>query len=427
MKVSFPEIPGVLVDVVALLRGLEAESLVSAVKAAVASGSPKSSGEAAVSLHSCGLTLDVPDLLRSLGRQEMLGVVRSVVEPWAAVRNKLVQELQDLVGAPPGAGAEAAGAGGLRLPQIGSSPNVGGSGGTGAGGGGGARRPPKIPGTSSGRSKGGFGRRSASLTHLSVSSSSSSASALPAVHEDRAEVPEGDGGLMKAIRDKDVSAVKLLLARRADVNGCPGGSPLAAAIMQGTPSGVLSALLEARADVHERDDQGRSPAHLWAWNLPKSRAGLNEAQKKLTILAKGRVDLNAQLPASGDAPLHILAKVYSSLSSRVARGSAAAGAAAGGGPEKGEEEDGGAAEAERFLKGARIRIDILVNSGADVNLCNARGQRPVDLVERRFRAGLPSLGGSLGRNAGGEGAEAPVPFNEACKTGLRVSLEPVQE
>lgn len=191
--------------------------------------------------------------------------------------------------------------------------------------------------------------------------------------------------LLHAVRNKDAPGVQALLVARADLEyqGRDVCRPTALAMQQGVPHGVLKLLLEARADVQAVDGQGRSLGHLWSWSLPKSKAGVREAQKKLSLLTRHQADLNAQLPKTGDTPLHILARVFNTLSIR-ASGDAA--------PALGD--DCSAEDAEKYAKSTLLRIQLLATS-AEVAKVNAAGVKPLDLIEQRFwQAMVPSSEGN---------------------------------
>lgn len=187
--------------------------------------------------------------------------------------------------------------------------------------------------------------------------------------------------LLRAVKAKDLPSVQSLIVAGANLeHAAPDGSrPSAFAMLQGTPAGVLRTLLHAHADVHALDGQGRSLVHLWGWSLPKSRPGMKEAQKKLSMLVSAKADLDAQLPVTGDTTLHILAKVFNTLSVRASGGSL---------PGCEELALGDAREAEKFAKATQFRLDLLANSGACTSAKNSAGRRPLDLVERRFRSTL---------------------------------------
>jgi len=126
--------------------------------------------------------------------------------------------------------------------------------------------------------------------------------------------------------------------------------------------------------------------------------------------------LNAQIPDSGDTPLHILAKVFGTLCARAAGGSGPA------------EAGGEQAQAEKFQKGTKFRIDLLVSSGAEVGARNNRGQRPLDLVGRQYRAALGSLGGEPDAGAAGGGAEKLAPLGGSpSKATAKANLEIPQD
>lgn len=349
-----PELPGFRVDVAAMLRGLGSEDLVLAVKAAVRPRLKAPARGGGPCVRGRGVVVDVPELLRSLPRRELLVAVRAAVEPWPAVKQQLVQELMEIAGASDSGSPQdraASPESGVRLPQLVGS---------------GSSRPPRLP------SKSGFSR---------------SAPLLPALGGRGQTAAERDAVLLgerlaRSVRGKDLPAVQALIVARANIEheDREGNRPAALAMLQGTPHGILKSLLEARADVHTTDGQGRSLAHLWGWSLPKSRPGVREAQKKLGILVRFKADLNTRLPTTGDTTLHVLARVFNTLSVRAA-GDVVPGC-----------EDlalGDCREAEKYAKGTQFRFQLLATSGGDVSVANGAGKLPLDLVERRFRSALP--------------------------------------
>eukprot|EP00931_Biecheleriopsis_adriatica_P085895 TRINITY_DN60669_c0_g1_i1.p1 TRINITY_DN60669_c0_g1~~TRINITY_DN60669_c0_g1_i1.p1 ORF type:complete len:357 (-),score=70.88 TRINITY_DN60669_c0_g1_i1:42-1112(-) len=337
-------LPGVTVDVTVLLSSLTPDVLTSALKAAASS-----QGDA-VTLRSQGVELDVPQLLKSLDEQSLLAAVRSTVKAWPAAQAQPLLAL---------ARAQLEG-GGVKLPRISDS----------AGG-----KPPS------------------GLTKASTWGH------LPSVRV---------GGLVDAIHEKNVLKVRELLASRADVEQADskGVKPIILAMSQNSPSGILQGLLEAKADIAARDAQGRTLAHLWSWNLPKSKAALREEQQKLKLLASHNVDLNAHLPVTGDTPVHILARVFNTLAQR-ARDSCSGGAC----PPQID-----SIEAEKFLNNTELRIQHLAAAGASVSSRNSAGQVPLELVETAFWQSLPVLGGSSAAVAAAGSAKTasfPIPESRA--------------
>eukprot|EP00928_Gymnodinium_smaydae_P072155 TRINITY_DN5556_c0_g1_i1.p1 TRINITY_DN5556_c0_g1~~TRINITY_DN5556_c0_g1_i1.p1 ORF type:complete len:479 (+),score=133.89 TRINITY_DN5556_c0_g1_i1:264-1700(+) len=409
-------LPGVSVDVARLLRGLGPTLMVTAVKLAVAAdGEGGSAGAAAadasasskVALRSRGLVVDVPQLLRSLERRQLLAVVRSVVDPWPEAKMQLVQELLHLVrGGSSSSSAAGAAASGGSAGSPASSAGGGPAGGEGDGepsvaasprpcsaeamessasvarlpqlttpGASGAPGKPRRP-AGSDSATGALGRRSAATGAAALVNSAS----LPNLRSQATSAAADDDSgerLRAAVRRKDLAAVQTLIASRASVDapGTDGLRPLALAMLQGTPPGILEALLLARASPHTRDfGQGRALAHLWAWTLTKSRAGTREAQRKLALLVACRADLDARMPATGDTPLHVLARVFTSVSARATDGTQGQAC----------EELGSTLDAEKFARATQQRIQQLLASRADLSARNGAGKRPLDLVDRRF-------------------------------------------
>lgn len=165
-------------------------------------------------------------------------------------------------------------------------------------------------------------------------------------------------------------------------------SDLVYAMRQDVHHHELKRLLELGGDVHVRDSKGRTLVHLWSWNLPKSRNGIGEAKKKLDLLVRFHADLDARLPKTGETPLHILARVFNTLSARAeAEGGTRAAAAEVRHPEVFKDSK----DAEKFIRGVCYRIQLLVHFGANPCELNQAGRTPLELVAQRFRAALPPL------------------------------------
>jgi len=256
---QWPGLPGVTIDVAALLESLTPSVLTSALKAA------GSGDNVAVTLQAPGLVLVLPDVLRALDQQTLLAAVRHAVESWPSSTASVALELAQKMS------TSLAKASSLKLPQIGSS----------------LGKPPRLP---PGLSK--------------------SVGSLPTV-------PEGEW-LLQAVQDKNLAKVQELLALRVDVETCDsrGIRPISLAMAQGVPSGILKSLLDSKANTMVRDNQNRALVHLWSWNLPRSKTSSREEQKKLALLAAHRVDLNSFLPVTGDTAMHVLARVFNSLHKR---------------------------------------------------------------------------------------------------------------
>jgi len=380
-------VPGITIDVPALLRGLGTSGLIYAAKLVLDSRSgaaEASRGTAAlpICIKSRGLTVDVVELLYSLEQEELLAAVQAAVEPYPALQKwRVVQELGDLVPTPAtgirssSVGSTAIGSSSVgstatklpatKLPVIGHdgdrhcvepAPNSG-------------RKPPRLPGTTSG-GRGAIGTQS-----------TPSLPTIPRQGETASTATERDARLLserlrRAIRSKDLPSTQALLAARADMEqrDRDGSNATSLAMLQGTPHNILKVLLEARAQVHEIDSQGRSLGHLWAWSLPKTKSGVREAQKKLTLLVKSKANLNTKLPVTGDSPLHILARVFNTLSKRAADGQAP----------PGDEETGNQKDTEAFASCTLSRMQLISASGASISALNGEGKRPINLISPRF-------------------------------------------
>lgn len=374
-------VPGISINVPLLLRGLGSQGLVNAVKAALCTGGRDSDAEA-LCLKARGLTLDVVEFLHGMERQELLLAVQAAVEAFpVSQKAKVMQELHSMLdGTAPYASEEgsevnchnegAALDAGTRLPAICPDGDRRSAEPLGAA----YRKPPRLPGTmAAGRGMG------VSFSTPSLPSVSRQGDMMTASDRDARLL--GDR-LRRAIHSKDLPAVQALLAAHADMEqqDRAGSSATSLAMLQGTPHGILRALLGARANVDAIDGQGRSLAHLWAWTLPKTSRGVKEAQKKLALLVQSRANLDAQLPVTGDAPLHILAKLYNSLSARACDGT----------PDGGD-EIGGQKEAEQFATCTQSRIQMVVGAGASTSARNGEGKKPLSLIEPRFQRQLLAL------------------------------------
>jgi len=112
---------------------------------------------------------------------------------------------------------------------------------------------------------------------------------------------------------------------------------------------------------------------------------MREAQKKLMLLVKSRADLDAKLPVTGDTPLHILARVFNTLSVRASGSKPAV--------------DGlcGPREAEQFASCTQSRMQLLISFGASTISENCEAKTPLSLVSPKFQhllmpaAGLESI------------------------------------
>mmetsp|Transcript_87091 Transcript_87091/g.154089 ORF Transcript_87091/g.154089 Transcript_87091/m.154089 type:complete len:375 (+) Transcript_87091:25-1149(+) len=348
---QWPGLPGVTIDVAALLESLSPSSLTSALKAAGASAGETET----VTLKAPGLVVSVPDVLRALDKQTLLAAVQHAVKSWPS---SIGQATLELAQNRPLATTSVSS---LKLPQIGqSSP----------------KKPPRLPNSEHGLSK--------------------STGSLPA------RPPEGEL-LLQAIRDKNLPKVQELLASRVDVETCDsnGVRPISLAMGQGVPSGILKCLLDSKANTKVQDHQNRALIHLWSWNLPRSKTSAKEEQKKLALLAAHKVDLNATLPVTGDTAMHILARVFNTLRKRAEDETSS-------GPCPPQINS---IEAERFSKNTELRLQLLANAGASVSIHNATGQVPLELVDTQFWPLVPVLGGSTAAAAaaGGKSASYPIP------------------
>lgn len=315
--------PGVSIEVASLLKGLGRRELVSAVRGVVEANTSRK-----VMVEVPGLRVDVAAVLRNLERRDLLAVVRTAVEPWPDTKQKLLQELHEFLL------SRGVTSNYVRLPQI------------------------------------------ASTGQLSRS-----------VPEDMGRL-ESTGGanvvlserLLKAVRNKDVAGVRSLIAAKADVDRMSSvdqSIPSALAMLQRTPPVILKILLDAKADVERRDNQGRTPAHLWSWALPKSNAGMREAQEKLALLLNYGADINARMSDTGDTPFHVLCQVFQSLRDKVDTCT--------------EKEDH---DAQRFARGARFRVGLLLAAGANRDAANKAGRKPLENVDPRYRQEIIDLQGT---------------------------------
>lgn len=377
-------VPGISIDVPVLLRGLGSPGLICAARIALEarSGTPEASRSVTlpICIKSRGLTVDVVELLHSMAPKELLSAVQAAVRPYPSLQKwKVVQDLGEMDGSemPSAPGAE----GGYTGTSASSSPST---------------SPSKLPsiGSDDRRSADPLSPSSSKLPRLPAGpgstkgfNSSHSTPSLPSLArqgETSVAAAERDARqlserLRRVIRNKDIPATQALLVARADMEqrDRDGSNAASLAMLQGTPHSILRVLLEAHANVHAIDGQGRSLAHLWAWTLPKTKLGVREAQKKLLLLVKSKANLNSQLPVTGDTPLHILARVFNTLSARASDGQSP-GAVAG-------DEIGGQKETEQFASCTQSRIQLMIGSGASTSARNGEGKKPLALISPRFQ------------------------------------------
>lgn len=347
---EIPEIPGVSIDVLALLRSLEPATLVAIVQSVIdddAGGRASSSGSG-FRLRARGLTLDVPELLRGAERARLATALRSATQRWpaGAAKRQIVQLIEELRADGGALSRSEASYGSLKLPVIHAVAVH--------------ERPVRVLGNSlrasaSGRVGG---------THRSLAYSSS----LP-------QIPESPTGGFGEEAAGNEHALRL-----GDFAG-----QLTRAMMQDKKHSELKFLLDAKADVDTRDTEGRTLGHLWSWNLPKSRAGMSEARKKLEVLVRFNADLNARLPDTGDTPLHVLARVFNSLIARAEGCNSSTTPAI----------IHSGSDAEKMTRGVHFRIRLLLDSRADPEAINSAGQKPIDLVAERFQPTVPDLCSSV--------------------------------
>lgn len=315
--------PGVSIEVASLLKGLGRRELVNAVRGVVEERSTRK-----VMVEVPGLRVDVAAVLRSLERKELLDAVRTAVEPWPDTKQKLLQELHEFLM------SRGHTSNYVRLPQIETG-----------------HLASTVPEDLS-----------------SVSMKSVDGSGVNVVLSER---------LLRAVRHKDVASVRSLIAAKADVDRSSsvcGTQPSALAMLQKSPPLILKVLLDAKANVERRDNQGRTLAHLWSWALPKSNAGVREAQEKLALLLNYGADINARMQDNGDTPLHVVCQVFQSLRDKV---------------ETCNEVE--IRDAQRFAQGARFRVGLLLAAGANRNATNNGGRKPLENVDPIYRPELLAL------------------------------------
>jgi len=338
--------PGVSIEVTALLKGLGRRELVNAVRGVVEANSSKK-----VMVEVPGLRVDVAAVLRNLERPDLLSVVRTAVEPWPDTKQKLLQELHDFLLSRGHTSSF------VRLPEI---------------------------------SNGQLSRTAPEdMNRLDNSGG------VNVVLSEK---------LVKAVRSKDIAGVRSLIAAKADVDRMSSvdrAHPSALAMLQRTPPVILKVLLDAKADVERRDNQGRTLAHLWSWALPKSNGGMREAQEKLALLLNFGADINARMKSSGETPLHVLCQVFQSLRDKVDTCTEA------------EQRD-----AQRFAQGARFRVGLLLAAGASPDAANKIGSKPFDIVDPRYREELFGL----------QASQHSLASSLSCPDlkGQRIVLEPAE-
>jgi hypothetical protein len=312
--------PGVSIEVSALLKGLGRRELVNAVRGVVEANTNRK-----VMVEVPGLRVDVAAVLRNLERRDLLAVVRTAVEPWPDTKEKLLQELHEFLL------SRGVTSSYVHLPKIASTGQL-------------AQTAPED------------------MNRLE------STGGANVVLSER---------LLRAVRNKDVVSVRSLITAKADVDRMSSvdhSTPLGLAMLQRTPPVILKVLIDAKADVERRDPNGRTPAHLWSWALPKSNAGMREAQEKLALLLNAGAEINARITDTGDTPLHVLCQVFQSLREKVDTCT--------------EEEQ---RDAQRFARGARFRVGLLLAAGANRDAANFSGRKPLENVDPRHRQELIEL------------------------------------
>jgi len=379
---EFADLPGITIDVPILLQALGKATALNVVRSLVAETHVEPSGDTPrlVFTKARGISIDVVELLQSLENDDLISAVQKGFDVWKDVKSQVLQDVYNFVEFRPCSTSTTTDGSVLtnesifcisvtsprdqgKLPSISlhrdrhiTDPSLLSL----------SRKPPR-PGKA-----GIAGSRSTPcLPQLPKSGDPSETCA------DRDARQLGER-LLQAVQTKDVSSVQSLLVARANIEqkNKDGSNATTLAMMQGTPYNILRALLEGRANINAIDGQNRSLAHLWAWTLPKTKNGVREAQKKLSLLVNFRADLNSRLPVTGDSPLHILARVYNTLSMRAvdARDGHAR-----------REVDDVLADTERFKKCTQSRILLMTGSGASTSVRNGEGKKPFSLIDPKFR------------------------------------------
>jgi len=405
------ELPGIYVDVAELLRGLGRRETVAAIKHAVmlfrtaACDSVHCSEKArhtaeSIFLRASGMYVNVPELLHSFGFNQLLTAVREFVDAWPDAQQELVCEISSLIGIhdskstdrlpklhtgsatvsksrlkTASGGAETSNV--VELPRLSHASS--------------ASKPPRLPGTKQGGSAASMSSSHSSKTGKVGRGNRATgrcitpemaAATREAVPLKSAETSTGllSDSLRQSVLSKDHQEVKRLLAAsaQAELTDKDGSCALTLAMKQGIPADIVRTLLESRGSVHVRDGRERALVHLWSWNLPKSTAGMREAQDKLELLVHFKADLDAELHPNSDTALHVLAKVFNALSGTATNVSDSANPTA----------VLDAKQAAKFAKATQTRIQLLVKNGASMSICNTSGQTPLDLIEHQFQPQL---------------------------------------
>jgi len=177
--------------------------------------------------------------------------------------------------------------------------------------------------------------------------------------------------LHKAVSDDDdkEEIVKLLIARKANVNACDerGATPLHNAVRWGGSTTISKLLLDAKADVNARDKNGATPLH---------EAG---APAVVKLLLNAKADVNAK-DNKGQTPLHRatgnidLVKLFLNAGADV----------------NAKDGDGRTPLHKAVEFGEANVVQVLLEAGAEVNAKDKEGATPLHILATRIWYGAIS-------------------------------------
>ncbi len=182
----------------------------------------------------------------------------------------------------------------------------------------------------------------------------------------------------------DQTATQALLKHGAKVNGrrSDGGTPLHTAAALSRPASVKT-LLAAGADPNAPDEWGETPLHKAS--VPQPTASPENATETIHLLVAGGANPAAR-KKNGDRPLHSAALIGSAIAARALLKEGAQADAPG---------CGGGTALHVAAQFARPQVaEILLQAGANPNLCDDRGMTP--LARARYAPAITIRGRGAG-------------------------------